>query len=191
VFSCLNIQITHINSQMYKSSVRLNRRSTETSRHHKQNCRCKMFIFLSVFFNLFCTNMVNINMFDYSTETNTTHKYHLIKEMKSWQEQYCREKHTDLVTVTNMKDMKRLINISAGDQREAWIGLYDQTHGTRTWYWSQPGVEFDESETNWNTNEPNDYGGMQNCGILWNNLKWDDKSCNIPSKFLCYNGENI
>ncbi|XP_016520453.1 C-type mannose receptor 2-like [Poecilia formosa] len=120
------------------------------------------------------------------------YQYHYVKEEKNWTEaqQYCREKHTDLVTVTNMKDMKRLINISAGDQREAWIGLYDQTHGNRTWYWSQPGVEFDESETNWNTNEPNDYGGMQNCGILWNNLKWDDKSCNIPSKFLCYNESN-
>uniref|UniRef100_A0A096LZM7 C-type lectin domain-containing protein n=1 Tax=Poecilia formosa TaxID=48698 RepID=A0A096LZM7_POEFO len=121
------------------------------------------------------------------------YQYHYVKEEKNWTEaqQYCREKHTDLVTVTNMKDMKRLINISAGDQREAWIGLYDQTHGNRTWYWSQPGVEFDESETNWNTNEPNDYGGMQNCGILWNNLKWDDKSCNIPSKFLCYNDKVI
>ncbi|XP_014870540.1 secretory phospholipase A2 receptor-like [Poecilia latipinna] len=51
------------------------------------------------------------------------YQFHYINEEKTWTEaqQYCREKHTDLVTVTNMKDMKRLINMSAGDQSEAWI----------------------------------------------------------------------
>uniref|UniRef100_A0A3B3WJC3 C-type lectin domain-containing protein n=1 Tax=Poecilia mexicana TaxID=48701 RepID=A0A3B3WJC3_9TELE len=83
-----------------------------------------------------------------------------INENKTWTEaqQYCREKHTDLVTVTNMKDMKRLINISAGEMKEAWIGLYYQTDGNRTWYWSLPGVEFNESETNWYPGEPTDRG---------------------------------
>ncbi|XP_014872419.1 C-type mannose receptor 2-like [Poecilia latipinna] len=86
------------------------------------------------------------------------YQFHYINENKTWTEaqQYCREKHTDLVTVTNMKDMKRLINISAGEMKEAWIGLYDQTHGNRTWYWSLPGVEFNESESNWYPGEPTD-----------------------------------
>uniref|UniRef100_A0A3B3VN26 C-type lectin domain-containing protein n=1 Tax=Poecilia latipinna TaxID=48699 RepID=A0A3B3VN26_9TELE len=114
------------------------------------------------------------------------YQYHYINLEKTWNEQYCREKHTDLVTVTNMKDMKRLISISAGDWRGAWIGLYDQTHGTRTWRWSQSEVKFNESETNWNTNEPNDAGGVQNCGIIWKNLKWGDLSCNDARYFLCY-----
>ncbi|XP_016520450.1 snaclec stejaggregin-B subunit beta-1-like [Poecilia formosa] len=67
------------------------------------------------------------------------YQFHYINEEKTWTEaqQYCREKHTDLVTVTNMKDMKRLINMSAGDQSEAWIGLYYQTDGDRKWHWSQ------------------------------------------------------
>ncbi|XP_043954169.1 secretory phospholipase A2 receptor-like [Gambusia affinis] len=71
--------------------------------------------------------------------------YHYINQNKNWTEaqQYCREKHTDLVTVTNMKDMERL-KISAGGQSEAWIGLYDPTNGPRTWYWSLTGVEFNE-----------------------------------------------
>ncbi|XP_032427177.1 C-type mannose receptor 2-like [Xiphophorus hellerii] len=120
------------------------------------------------------------------------YQYHYINENKTWTEaqQYCRENHADLATVTNMKDMKRLINISAGDQSEAWIGLNDQTNGIRTWFWSLPGVEFNESETNWSPGEPNDYRGMQNCGILWNYLKWDDISCNENLYFLCYNDSN-
>uniref|UniRef100_A0A3B3VKU6 C-type lectin domain-containing protein n=1 Tax=Poecilia latipinna TaxID=48699 RepID=A0A3B3VKU6_9TELE len=116
------------------------------------------------------------------------YQFHYINEEKTWTEaqQYCREKHTDLVTVTNMKDMKRLINMSAGDQSEAWIGLYYQTDGDRKWHWSQSEVKFNESETNWNTNEPNDKTGWQNCGIIWKNLKWGDLSCNNPRYFLCY-----
>ncbi|XP_054914596.1 C-type mannose receptor 2-like [Poeciliopsis prolifica] len=125
------------------------------------------------------------------------YEFHYINENKTWTEaqQYCREKHTDLVTVTNMKDMKRLINISDGDIKEAWIGLYDQTHGTRTWYWSLPGVEFDESETNWNLGEPNNLGPEgENCGIIWKDgylfFKWADLSCNEKHNFICYDENN-
>ncbi|PWA19836.1 hypothetical protein CCH79_00015832 [Gambusia affinis] len=84
--------------------------------------------------------------------------------------------------------MKTLISTSAGDQRGAWIGLYDQTNGIKTWYWSQSEVEFNKSETNWNpsTSEPNDVGGVENCGFMLNTLKWGDLSCNTLSIFLCY-----
>ncbi|XP_015225138.1 PREDICTED: C-type lectin lectoxin-Lio3-like, partial [Cyprinodon variegatus] len=84
------------------------------------------------------------------------YEYLYINEEKNWTEaqQYCREKHTDLATVSNMADMKRLNSTRAGYEREAWIGLYDQTDGIRTWYWSLPGVEFNERETNWKPGEP-------------------------------------
>ncbi|XP_023202429.1 C-type mannose receptor 2-like [Xiphophorus maculatus] len=122
------------------------------------------------------------------------YEFHYINENKTWTEaqQYCREKHTDLATVTNMKDMKRLNNISAGYQREAWIGLYNKTLGTRTWFWSLPGVEFNESETNWNNNEPNDKGikDSENCGIVYQDLKWGVQGCQWPEYFLCYDETN-
>ncbi|XP_054914564.1 C-type mannose receptor 2-like [Poeciliopsis prolifica] len=122
------------------------------------------------------------------------YEFHYINENKTWTEaqQYCREKHTDLVTVTNMKDMKRLINISDGDIKGAWIGVYNQTNGTRTWYWSLPGLEFNESETNWAPNEPTDKGnqGSENCGIVYQNLKWLDQGCKWPEYFLCYDETN-
>ncbi|XP_043952846.1 C-type mannose receptor 2-like [Gambusia affinis] len=116
------------------------------------------------------------------------YQYLYINQNKNWTEaqQYCRQKHTDLATVTNMKDMERLNSISAGYQREAWIGLYDQTNGIRKWYWSLPGVEFNESETKWNPGEPNDYQ-TENCGCISKDLKWNDISCNQEKYFLCYN----
>ncbi|XP_027894821.1 C-type mannose receptor 2-like [Xiphophorus couchianus] len=121
------------------------------------------------------------------------YKFHYINENKTWTEaqQYCRENHTDLATVTNMKDMERLISVSLGDIKEAWIGLYDQRNVNRTWYWSLPGVEFKKSETNWAPGEPNNLGSEgQNCGIIWkddsNFLKWADLSCNEKHNFTCY-----
>ncbi|XP_043952848.1 C-type mannose receptor 2-like [Gambusia affinis] len=122
------------------------------------------------------------------------YQYLYINQNKNWTEaqQYCREKHTDLVTVTNMKDMERLISVSLGDIKEAWIGLYDQTKAEKTWHWSLPGVKFNESETNWAPNEPNNLPSeVQNCGVTWNSgsyyLKWGDYSCNGKQNFLCYN----
>uniref|UniRef100_A0A3B5LFW6 C-type lectin domain-containing protein n=1 Tax=Xiphophorus couchianus TaxID=32473 RepID=A0A3B5LFW6_9TELE len=118
------------------------------------------------------------------------YQFHYINENKNWTEaqQYCREKHTDLATVTNMKDMKRLNNISAGDQSEAWIGLISKPEFTRTWFWSLPGVEFNESETNWHQGEPSDTGiqGFENCGIVYQDLTWGVQGCQWSEYFLCY-----
>ncbi|KAK2862991.1 hypothetical protein Q5P01_002524 [Channa striata] len=66
------------------------------------------------------------------------HDYYFIKENKTWDEAqtYCREKYTDLATVSNMTDMKRLID-SAQSQDEAWI----------------------ENKTNWAMGQPDDNQG--------------------------------
>ncbi|XP_038161022.1 C-type mannose receptor 2-like [Cyprinodon tularosa] len=122
------------------------------------------------------------------------YEYHYINKDMNWTEaqQYCREKHTDLATVSNMADMKRLNSTRAGDKREAWIGLYDQTDVNRTWYWSLPGVEFNERETNWGTNEPTDKGNgnPENCGYLNKDLNWTDTGCQHTYHFLCYDESN-
>ncbi|XP_043954163.1 macrophage mannose receptor 1-like [Gambusia affinis] len=90
-----------------------------------------------------------------------------------------------------MKDMERL-NISAGGQSGAWIGLISKPEFTRTWYWSLTGVEFNESETNWNSGEPSDTEsqGSENCVYVYNSLKWVDTGCNLKRFFLCYDESN-
>uniref|UniRef100_A0A3P9NP01 C-type lectin domain-containing protein n=1 Tax=Poecilia reticulata TaxID=8081 RepID=A0A3P9NP01_POERE len=109
--------------------------------------------------------------------------FHYINENKNWTEaqQYCREKHTDLVPVTNMKDMERLNNISAGHWSGAWIGLHDPTVGIRRQYWSLPGVEFNDNETNWYTGGSNVCGKRENCGLLVNTSKrgYTHMSCDV------------
>ncbi|MEQ2244208.1 hypothetical protein ILYODFUR_014745, partial [Ilyodon furcidens] len=128
------------------------------------------------------------------------------KEENNWTEaqQHCREKHTDLATVSDMGDMKRLLNISARGVKDAWIGLYNQTRAYRKWHWSLPGVEFDKSKQLWNRNEPNDAKGMQNCGIMWKNLngqcartvfddegRWKNENCALRKPFICYDAREF
>ncbi|XP_047446179.1 L-selectin-like [Mugil cephalus] len=101
------------------------------------------------------------------------YQYHYVEDTKNWTEaqEYCREKYTDLATVSNMKDMKRLLEESTGNQTEAWIGLNNRTDVNRTWHWSLPGVEFKDNGTRWYDGEPNDHGNVENC-VGTRNSKW-------------------
>uniref|UniRef100_A0A3Q1JP35 C-type lectin domain-containing protein n=1 Tax=Anabas testudineus TaxID=64144 RepID=A0A3Q1JP35_ANATE len=113
--------------------------------------------------------------------------YHFIGENKTWDEaqKYCREKYTDLATVSNMTDMERLRK-STETLTEAWIGLHSYPeNNNRRWYWSLPGLEFKETQTRWDSGEPNDVGGKENC-LVMNNQKWSDFPCNDKHQFICY-----
>uniref|UniRef100_A0A3P9IBG2 C-type lectin domain-containing protein n=1 Tax=Oryzias latipes TaxID=8090 RepID=A0A3P9IBG2_ORYLA len=124
--------------------------------------------------------------------TNQLLQYHVINENKSWDEArlYCKDNnHTDLATVSSMADMNRLRQLLGN--RKAWIGLQRKASSNRTWQWSQPDVQFNESRDNgWDGEEPNDKG-TENCGTLNTNKKWADLSCNRKKPFICYDGENV
>ncbi|XP_059211571.1 E-selectin-like [Centropristis striata] len=122
-------------------------------------------------------------------------EYHFISETKTWTEaqSYCRKHHTDLATVTNKTDMKRLCNYTKNVKSGIWIGLYNQTDTNRTWHWSLPGVEYTETKTNWVTGEPNDDTFPGNCVRLhpFPSDEWADNRCLEEFKFVCYNGEKM
>uniref|UniRef100_A0A7N5ZYZ8 C-type lectin domain-containing protein n=1 Tax=Anabas testudineus TaxID=64144 RepID=A0A7N5ZYZ8_ANATE len=114
--------------------------------------------------------------------------YHFIGENKTWDEaqKYCRENYTDLAIVSNMTDMERLRK-STETLTEAWIGLHSYPgKDNRRWYWSLPGLKFNENQTRWESGEPNDNGGQENC-LLMNNQKWSDYPCGYKFRFICYN----
>ncbi|XP_078020510.1 C-type mannose receptor 2-like [Epinephelus lanceolatus] len=119
------------------------------------------------------------------------HEYHFVNQTKTWTEaqQYCREHHTDLATVSNMTDMKRLRD-SAQNQDGAWIGLYSDPErnerGMWHWQWSLPGLEFNDSESRWHEGEPNDYGSKNEKCVLMKNHKWNDIPCSYNHKCICY-----
>uniref|UniRef100_A0A8D0D983 C-type lectin domain-containing protein n=1 Tax=Sander lucioperca TaxID=283035 RepID=A0A8D0D983_SANLU len=84
--------------------------------------------------------------------------YHFIRYQKTWKDaqKYCTTYHTDLATVSNKADMKRLMN--AQYPARAWIGL-------DCWSWSD-GSSF--SFRLW------DKDPEKTCAMTTSNRKWND-----------------
>ncbi|XP_032366675.1 macrophage mannose receptor 1 [Etheostoma spectabile] len=133
--------------------------------------------------------------------------YYFVYELKNMTEakRYCREKYTDLSTVSNMEDVKTLNNMADLSKMvypeyptyhnyRAWIGLYDDVN---SWRWSltdtgfyQPGeTEF----RRWWTGEPNNYKSKEHCTQMGFDGLWNDVSCENSLKAVCVHvtGPNV
>ncbi|KTG02424.1 hypothetical protein cypCar_00044556, partial [Cyprinus carpio] len=111
-----------------------------------------------------------------------------VQEKKNWTEakNYCREKHTDLVSVRNESEnnqIQNIINQNLTSDKQAWIGLY------RFWVWS------DNSKcifTHWKTNEPNIRATNKSICVstgISDEGRWTDELCSDQHLFVCYDGE--
>ncbi|XP_036927252.1 C-type mannose receptor 2-like [Acanthopagrus latus] len=123
-------------------------------------------------------------------------EYHFINKNMGWGEaqKYCREKHTDLVTVYEETDINRLRQSAKNHDRDAWTGLYiKQSESDKTewnWRWSQAGVEYTEDTANWLSGKPNNVR-HEYCVMMWASSKyWVDVSCTSKHRFICYDAEN-
>ncbi|XP_034471071.1 macrophage mannose receptor 1-like isoform X2 [Hippoglossus hippoglossus] len=116
------------------------------------------------------------------------HQYHFVSDAMNWTEaqSYCRETYTDLATIENTEEMKKLKDTvsAAGHNSEVWIGLYSHID----WKWSdgfnQSGAEY----RNWVSNEPNYLAANQFCVNMNYGGSWFDYNCHEPRPFVCYNG---
>ncbi|XP_047193853.1 C-type mannose receptor 2-like [Hippoglossus stenolepis] len=99
---------------------------------------------------------------------------------------YCRETYTDLATVENTEEMKKLNNTvsAAGHSSEVWIGLYSHID----WKWSdgfnQSGAEY----RNWKHPDPNYSAANELCVAMKINGTWLDHFCHDQGPFVCYRG---
>ncbi|MGH0162465.1 UNVERIFIED_CONTAM: hypothetical protein FKN15_053333 [Acipenser sinensis] len=66
--------------------------------------------------------------------SNITERYTLIEELKTWTaaQQYCREHHTDLVSIKNASENEEIVKKAQG--KPFWIGLFNEP-----WKWSHQG----------------------------------------------------
>ncbi len=120
--------------------------------------------------------------------SSSPRQYHFVNQNKNWTEaqRYCREKHTDLVTINDIQeqnDINQVINSTSG---HVWIGLKD------TWIWSLSDPDFyrrDESQNrNWGQSQPS---GDGDCVYMEHDDdgRWHDINCERQKHFICYNGE--
>ncbi|KAM4537502.1 macrophage mannose receptor 1-like isoform 1-T2 [Odontesthes bonariensis] len=126
----------------------------------------------------------------FSFFTCQNYVYHYISKEKTWNEAqtFCREKYSDLATVFNMNDVRRLRD-SAKSQSNAWIGLLQKTgKENMKWQWSLPGVQYHEDETNWGYKQSEKEN--QYCGYIKKSGYWHDTKCSEIRRFICYNERN-
>ncbi|XP_073678893.1 secretory phospholipase A2 receptor-like [Garra rufa] len=135
-----------------------------------------------------------------SSSAGALHQYHFVNQKMNWTEaqRYCRENHTDLVTITDIQeenDIKQLVN-----GKSVWIGL------SLTWIWSLSDPAFytaNESRyRNWSSKPQQQdcvymdckngqtSGNEQNSGI-GHEGKWRDANCNDTKHFICYNDKLV
>ena len=122
-------------------------------------------------------------------------QYHFINEIQNWEkaQTYCRERHTDLATVFDIEDMKRLVNTvevsTRGFTELAWIGLHDNL---TSWKWSFSDRRYyrrkDTEYRNWDVDQPDNFAGDQMCVAMWRGGVWVDSQCSLNLPFICYNG---
>ncbi|KAG9266251.1 C-type mannose receptor 2-like [Astyanax mexicanus] len=101
----------------------------------------------------------------------------------TWTEaqRYCREHHTDLVSVRNEAENQKLRSLyNDFDYSDVWIGLY------RTRSWSD---NSSSSFSFWKTGQPDNAGVSEYCTAVSfsDSGKWTDENCGQAFPFICYN----
>ncbi|XP_039655535.1 secretory phospholipase A2 receptor-like [Perca fluviatilis] len=132
-------------------------------------------------------------------------QYYFVYDRKNFTEaqRYCREKHTDLVTVDSMEVMKILTNTAdldnmfySNNSYRAWIGLYND-HVLGSWRWSLSDPSFykpGETEfRRWAAGRPNAGDSGKICTGMGSNGLWYDDSCDNSRYPLCADikGSNV
>ncbi|KAK0140964.1 Macrophage mannose receptor 1 [Merluccius polli] len=110
-------------------------------------------------------------------------RYHYIDKKMTWQDaqSYCRERHSDLATISNSRDNNRTLKSQTNSaENNVWIGLNNNnTQGA--WRWSEDSR--DTSFYNWNKGEPR---GDGNCVELRPDGFWNDVGCYHKLPFICH-----
>ncbi|XP_057215742.1 macrophage mannose receptor 1-like [Triplophysa rosa] len=133
----------------------------------------------------------------YDGRQNASTSYVWVYQYKNWTEaqSYCREHHTDLVSVRNEAENQKIrysiknyyYNYNYYDYYEyyydyyyGWIGLY------RTRSWSD---QSNSTFSNWRSGEPNNAGDSEYCtAVSFSDAgEWTDENCDYQLPFICYN----
>uniref|UniRef100_A0A8C1AFJ6 Si:dkey-11o15.8 n=1 Tax=Cyprinus carpio carpio TaxID=630221 RepID=A0A8C1AFJ6_CYPCA len=116
----------------------------------------------------------------YDGRVNASTSYVFVYQYSNWTEaqRYCREHHTDLVSIRNETENFKLQSLFSY-YNTFWIGLY------RTRSWSD---QSNSSFSNWRTGQPDNAGNSEYCTAVSfsDSGKWTDENCNTALPFTCY-----
>ncbi|KAL6481102.1 hypothetical protein MHYP_G00091820 [Metynnis hypsauchen] len=122
----------------------------------------------------------------YDEKKTSTERYVFINETKIWHDaqSYCREHHTDLVSVRNQTENQQIHNLSKINSNvdRIWIGLFNDS-----WTWSD---QSDSSFRYWMSG-PENYAYGEMCAAVFEQGYWNNVSCNTELPFICYENKLI
>ncbi|XP_051994056.1 CD209 antigen-like protein E [Xyrauchen texanus] len=112
--------------------------------------------------------------------------FFISSEEKSWSEsrQFCRDRGGDLIIINTEEKQRYVSSLVNG---RVWIGLSDiENEGDMKWVDNSP-----LKKGFWNTNEPNDDEGKEDC-VEVNSANpfqnsWNDLPCSLKRKWICEN----
>lgn len=101
----------------------------------------------------------------------------LVETQMKWADaqRYCREHHTDLLSLRNQNENQEVLNVVPAGKL-AWIGLFGDS-----WKWSDGSY----SPFRYQWQGPPDSLGELSCAHI-DHRKWSIRSCNTKAMFLCY-----
>ncbi|RXN26725.1 macrophage mannose receptor 1-like isoform X2 [Labeo rohita] len=138
--------------------------------------RLCVYMFRGIWYTTSCTGSY-YPLVCYDGRENASATYIFIPQAQTWTEaqRYCREHHTDLVSIRNEIENQKVQSITTYNDY-AWIGLY------RTRSWSD---QSNSSFTYWSTWQP-DTAGSCTVVSFSDSGKWADENCNYAFPFICY-----
>ncbi|CAL8249451.1 unnamed protein product [Boreogadus saida] len=94
---------------------------------------------------------------------------------------YCREEFSDLATVGNSSEERRVAAVVPDGVVRTWIGL--RLADTATWYWARP--DHTLVFLNWEEGEPNATTTPESCGAMNSDGRWFESGCDTRRGFVC------
>ncbi|CDQ94467.1 unnamed protein product [Oncorhynchus mykiss] len=162
-----------------------------------QNGNCALMSTAGLWNNTSCDDQHHFLCYDGKQDTNLT--YVLIQENRTWidAQSYCRQNHTDLVSVRNQTENTEINKKISLRGLPVWIGLF-----LDSWRWSD---QSDSSFRNWQSGWPST-DQRYNCTLMssyvlenvfsfyyysekYKYLKWRNLinvSCDVRKPFICY-----
>lgn len=150
--------------------------------------------------NIFENDIIYHQFTGFGCSQLPTRKYYYVDMRVNFTEaqKYCREKFTDVATITSNHEMSMLTRPSS-NQGGVWIGLIDDKkswkrvmgNDVNSWRWSLTGQTSKTSYCNWSAGQPDFSDAQETCVLVDNSGLWADVSCNLQQKSICFGKKKL